>query len=126
MKIKKGAPIGFIVIEPENLKFHYVPFKEKTKQKKKNYTPKKKGRRRTFAYVWRDTVIQAAKVAPGITKDATNEIDKIAQWRINQIILQGGKEVEHVRLKILRGAIEDVYETPFRLSGNFGTIAKTV
>ena len=95
-------------------------------RKRKTTRRKKKGRRRTFAYVWRDTVIQAAKVAPGITKDATNEIDKIAQWRINQIILQGGKYVEHVRLKILRGAIEDVYETPFRLSGNFGTIAKTV
>ena len=70
MKIKKGAPTGFIVIEKEKL-----------------HAEKKKGRRRTFAYVWRDTVIQAAKVAPGITKDATNEIDKIAQWRINQIIL---------------------------------------
>ena len=40
-----------------------------------------------------------------------------AQQRINQIISQGGKEVERVLPKILRGATEDVYQTPFRLLG---------
>ena len=56
----------------------------------------------------------------GVIKDAINEINKIAKQRINQIITQGGKEVERVLLKILRGAIKDVYQTPFRLLGNFG------
>ena len=40
--------------------------------------------------------------------------------RINQVISQGGKEIERVLPKILRGAIEDVYQTPFRLLRNFG------
>ena len=35
-------------------------------------------------------------------------------------ILQGRKEIERVFPKFLRGAIEDVYQTPFRLLGNFG------
>ena len=53
-------------------------------------------------------------------KAATNDINEIAKDRINQIISQGGKEVERVLPKILRGAIEDVYQTLFRLLGNFG------
>lgn len=33
---------------------------------------------------------------------------------------QGGQEVERVLPKILRVAIEDVYQTPFRVLENFG------
>ena len=36
---------------------------------------------------------------------------------MDQIILQRGKEIERVLPEILRGAIEDVYQTPFRLLG---------
>ena len=72
-----------------------------------------------FAYAGRDTVNQAAKVAPGVIKNACNEINNIAKESINQIITQGGKETERVLPKILRGAIEDVYQTLFRLLGNF-------
>ena len=32
----------------------------------------------------------------------------------------GGAAIERVLPKILRGAIADVYKTPFRLLGNFG------
>ena len=64
--------------------------------------------RYNFAYTGRDVAHQAAKVAPGVIKAATNNINNIATNRINQIILQGGKEVERVLPKILRGAIEDV------------------
>ena len=73
-----------------------------------------------FAYVRKDTANQAAKVAPGIIKGATNKISKIVQQRIDQIISQGGKEIERVLRVILRRAIEDVYQTPFRLLGDFG------
>ena len=73
-----------------------------------------------FAYAGRYTVNLAAKVAPGVIKVTTNDINEVAKNRINQIIFQGGKEVERVLPKILRRAIEDVYRTPFRLLGNFG------
>ena len=73
-----------------------------------------------FAYAGRDVVNQAAKVAPGVIKATTNNIHAIATDRINQVISQGGKEMERVLPKILRGAIEDVYQTPFRLLGHFG------
>ena len=60
------------------------------------------------------------EIAPGIIKNASKEINDMAQQRINRIISQGGKEVESVLHKTLRGGIEDVYQTPFRLLGNFG------
>ena len=63
---------------------------------------------------------QVEKISPGIIKNATKEINDVAQQRINQIISQGGKEVETVLPKIIRGVIEDVYQTSFRLLGNFG------
>ena len=47
-------------------------------------------------------------------------MNNVAQQRINQIISQGGKEVERALPKILWGAIEDTYQTPFRLLRNFG------
>ena len=59
------------------------------------------------------------KVTPGIIKNETKEINNVAQQRINQIINQGGKEVEKVLPKILREAIEDVYQTRFKQLGNF-------
>ena len=73
-----------------------------------------------FSYAGRDTVNQAAKVAPSIIKDATNEINNITQQGFDQIISQGGKEIKRVLLRILRGAIENVYQTPFSLLGDFG------
>ena len=51
---------------------------------------------------------------------ATNDVNEIAKNGINQIISQGGKAAERVPPKILRGTIENVYQNPFRLLGNFG------
>ena len=73
-----------------------------------------------FTYAGSDTVNQVGKIAPGIVKNASKEIKDMAQQRINQIISQGGKEVDRVLPKILRGAIEDIYQAPLRLLGNFG------
>ena len=73
-----------------------------------------------FAYAGRDTVNQVGKIAPNIIKNATNNIDKIAKERIDQVIKSGGSEIERIAPKIIRGAIEDVYKTPFRLLGNLG------
>ena len=39
--------------------------------------------------------------------------------KLNQAISVGGGEIDCVLPKILRGAIEDLYKTPFRLLGNF-------
>ena len=73
-----------------------------------------------FAYAGRDTVNQLGKIAPGIINQATGEINKIAQQRIDQAVRSGGAEIERVAPKIIRGAIEEVYKTPFRLLGNLG------
>ena len=39
---------------------------------------------------------QAAKVAPSIIKAAAHDVNKIAEQRINQVVSQGGKELECV------------------------------
>ena len=43
-----------------------------------------------FTYAGRDTVNQLGKIAPGIIKYASGQIDEIAKKRIEQIIKQGG------------------------------------
>ena len=73
-----------------------------------------------FAYAGRYTVNQVGKIAPAIIKQATGQIDKNAQDRINQVIRSGGAEVERLLPKIICRAIEDVYKTLFRLLGNLG------
>ena len=76
--------------------------------------------RHDFAYAGRDTVNQAGKVAPKPISQATGEINKFSQQRIDQAIHSGGPEIERVAPKIIKGAIEEVYKTPFRLLGNLG------
>ena len=71
-----------------------------------------------FAYADRDTANGVRKIAPGIIKNATKETIYIAQQRINQIISHGDKEAERVLPKILRGTIDYMYQTPFRLLRN--------
>ena len=73
-----------------------------------------------FGFAGRDTVNQTAKVALGAITRATNDIDRIAKERINQVTSQGRKEIERVLPKILRRAIEYVYQKLFRLFVNFG------
>ena len=73
-----------------------------------------------FAYAGRGVVNQLGIVAPAVIKDVSSQINNITQQYINQAIAEGGKELERVLPKILRGATEDVYQTPFRLLGNFG------
>ena len=75
-----------------------------------------------FAYAGRDTVNQFGKIAPKIISQATGKINKIAQQRIDQVIRSGGAEIERVARKIIRGAIEEVYKTPFRLKKQFQKI----
>ena len=103
-------------------------YRKRKRQKRKRRVVSRKQKRQTgaflnrydFAYAGRDTINQAAKVAPGVIKNARNEINNIAKQRIDQIISQDGKKIERVLPKVLRGPIEGVYQTPFRLLGNFG------
>ena len=57
-----------------------------------------------FAQARRDKVNQAAKAAPGVIKAATNDINNIAEKRINEIISDGAKEIERVLPRIISGA----------------------
>ena len=138
-QIKRKDIIGYLIFEPNNLKIYYEKKKSPTAKARKlpdNYFPKeweknwkkyweKKNQidgflnRYDFAYAGRDTVNQVGKIAPGIINKATSDINKIAQQRIDQAVKTGGAEVESIAPKIIRGAIEDVYKTPFRLLGNF-------
>ena len=102
-------------------------YHKRKRQKRKRRVVSQKRKRQTggflsrynFGYAGRDTVNEAPKVSPDIIKGATNDIN-VAKQRIDQMISQGGKEIERVLPKVRREAIEDVYQTPFRLLGNFG------
>ena len=94
-----------------------------TGRKKKQMSRRQTGgflNRYDFSYAGRDVVNQAGIVAPKIISQATGEINEIAQDRTDQAIRSGGAEIERVTSKIIRGAIEEVYKTPFRLLGNLG------
>ena len=123
--IKKDKAIVFFVLETKGK----IPIKNETETKKRQpsqlYWEKKRQRggllnRYDFAYAGRDTVNQQVKVAPGVIKSGISEINNIAQQRINQIMHQGGQEMERVLPKILRRGIKDIYQMPFRMLGNFG------
>ena len=73
-----------------------------------------------FGYAGRDVVNQVDKIAPNTINQATGEINKIAQQRIDQVIRSEGAKIERVAPKIIRGAIEEVYKTPFRMLENLG------
>lgn len=60
------------------------------------------------------------RIAPGLIRKTSIEIDHIAQRRIQQAINQGGKETEFVAPKIIKWAIEEFYKTPFWLFGQSG------
>ena len=119
--VEKGSIVGYLLSKKKK---GY----RKTTYRKRG-TGKNSGRKRRrqtggflshydFAYACRDVVNQAGKVAPGIISKATADINKIAKQRIDQVIRNGGAELERVAPKIIRGAIEEVYKTPFRLLGN--------
>ena len=59
-------------------------------------------------------------LAPKIIKQATGQLNQITQRRIQQIIYQGGQQVEQIAPKNIKGAIEEVHKTRFRLLGRFG------
>ena len=130
--------IGCLLFEPEDFNVGYFA-KEKTpsKEKKmktnppnnyllknwssewKNYFEKKTSwgffKPLWLRYAGRDIVNQAGKVTPKILIQATGEINKTAQERIDLVIKSGGAEIEWAAPKIIRGAIEEVYKTPFRM-----------
>ena len=54
-----------------------------------------------------------------ITKP-TSDINKIAKDRVDQTVRTGGAEIERIAPKVIKGAIEEVYKTAFRLLGNLG------
>ena len=80
---------------------------------------RRRQRKQTGGWLNRYDLLMRVRV-PIILKKLSGEVDKVVQWRISQIIKEGGAEIERVGPKILRGAIEDLYRTPFCLLGNFG------
>ena len=140
-QIKKGDEIGYLIIEPTTIKIDYetnqkiiqmtkfsINYLPKNWSKKwKDYFQKKKTRqtggflnRYEFVHAGRDIVNQVGKIAPKIITKPTSDINKIAKDRIDQTVRTGGAEIERIAPKIIKGAIEEVYKTPFRLLGNLG------
>ena len=80
-------------------------YRKQRKPRRKYWKRTQKGgflNRYDFAYAGGDTVNQVGKIAPGLIKNTSPEINNIAQQRMNEIISQGGKEVERILSKIFR------------------------
>ena len=134
LQIKKGDLIGYLLFEPDkNINVYYITKKKqptskirqkvqaiiypKTGQSVRKTTLKKKRTKKSqvggflnrydFAYAGRDTVNQVGKIAPKTINQATGEINKIAQQRMDQIIRSGGAEIKRVVPKIIKDAIEE-------------------
>ena len=77
-----------------------------------------------FVYAGRNVVNQAFKnldkIAPALIQSLKGELNNVLQQRIHQVITEGGAQLTEVGLQLLKGAVEDVCKTPFRLLGNFG------
>ena len=77
-----------------------------------------------FAYAGRDAVNQSMKgldtLAPKVINQASKKIDKITEARIRQVINDNGQQIQKLAPQIIRGAIDNVYETAFRLLGKLG------
>ena len=142
--IEKGGVLGYLIIEPEDSEVKICDASKKNSWQKKpypdNYLPsdwskngkntlkRKSSRLKTggflnrydFAYAGRDVVNQVGKVAPKMITQATGEINKIVQERIDQVVRSRGAEIERIAPKIIKDLIEEVYKTPFRLLGDLG------
>ena len=142
--IGKGGVLGYLIIEPEDSEVKICDASKKNSRQKKpypdNYLPndwskngkntlkRKSSRLKTggflnrydFAYAGRDVVNQVGKVAPKMITQATGEINKIVQERIDQVVRSHGAEIERIAPKIIKDLIEEVYKTPFRLLGDLG------
>ena len=69
-----------------------------------------------MAYVGRDTVNQAAQHVNKLAPELLKQADGILEKRIEDLMLRAGK----LGPKLIKGAIEDLYKTPFQLLGCFG------
>ena len=63
---------------------------------------------------------RAQAAAPILLSRASLELDKVAAKRIDQIAQRTGETLQKIAPDIIRGAIEELYKTPFRLLGRFG------
>ena len=121
--INKEESLGFFVIQSNKqcpVKYEAKRQNEKTKNSRNKQQRRGFLNRYNFTYAGRDTVNQVGKIAPGLIKNASSEIKNISQQQINQIIRQGGQEIERILSKIQSVAIEDVYQIPFRMLIKFG------
>ena len=98
MELKKIDPLDFLFWKQKEVSTRNMRRRQRKSRPHRNYRKiTQKGgflNRYDFAYADRDTVNQVGKIAPGLIKNASNEINNVAQQRIkNQIISQEGKEV---------------------------------
>ena len=99
------------MIEPDtNINMKYETAAATNKGKNSNNSKKYRKKRTQsggflnrydFAYAGRDVVNQLGKVAPGVITNVSSEINNVAEQRINQIISQGGKEIERPCIRLL-------------------------
>ena len=115
--------------ENEEKKYEKNPIKNKKLSRTKKLKKKQSCdwlNRYDFTYAGRDTINTGlatfGRMTPALINKALNQIDRIIEQRIQQLVQQDGKEIEQItpKIKKKKNAIEEVYKAPFRLLGKFG------
>ena len=90
-EIKKKQPLGFLVWNL--ITYNFIMYQRKRKQPKRKFRRTNQRRKRQsgdfqnrydFSYAGGDVVNQAAKFFPSLNKAATNDINNIAEQRIER------------------------------------------
>ena len=91
----------------------------KKRKKRKRSRRQKSGflNRYDFPHAGRDTINQTFKnldkSAPALIQNLKGELNDVLEQRIHQIITEGGAQLKQVGPQLLKGTIEDVYQTSF-------------
>ena len=88
-----------------------VPYRKVRRKQKGGFLS-----RNDMTYVGRDTVNPAAQHVNKLAPELLKQADGILEKCIEDLMLRVGK----LGPKLIKGAIEDLYKTPFQLLGRFG------
>ena len=73
-----------------------------------------------FAYAGRDTVNQATKNLDKLAPKLLDQLMNRATTGLDNISAKRIKQIKQIAPGLIKGAVEELYKTPFRLLGNMG------
>ena len=73
-----------------------------------------------FAYAGRDTVNQATKILDKLAPKLLDQLMNRATTGLDNISAKRIEQIKQIAPGLIKGTVEELYKTPFRLLGNMG------